>query len=262
VRDFAGGVTSEASLFLFLAAALTVLAITGRAVDRYHIDLDVRTRPGARGETFVWVSALLLGAVASYASKLVVVSRYASVVFPLVVLVMAAGVTVFANPRVRVGVIAALVAVSLVSTARVVPENRTQAAQVANVIRGHAKPGDVVVYCPDQVGPAVDRLLRGRHDLEQLTFPRGDGPQLVDWVDYYKRRHRADTDAFARDVLKRTGTGHTLWYVLATNYEGGNQGRCQAIRRAFKKERPGARLPVKADEQFFEPIGLIEYPGA
>ena len=45
------------------------------------------------------------------------------------------------------------------------------------------RPGDVVAYCPDQLGPAVDRLLpSGRY--QQTTFPRGTGPGFVNWVDY------------------------------------------------------------------------------
>ena len=40
-------------------------------------------------------------------------------------------------------------------------QQRTQAAQVAAVLNVQAQAGDLVVYCPDQLGPAVDRLLRG-----------------------------------------------------------------------------------------------------
>ncbi len=39
-------------------------------------------------------------------------------------------------------------------------QQRTQAVQVAAVLNAQAQAGDVVVYCPDQLGPAVDRLLR------------------------------------------------------------------------------------------------------
>ena len=48
-----------------------------------------------------------------------------------------------------------------------------------------AQPGDLVVYCPDQLGPAVDRLLRVQ-GVTEITFPRAIGPQRVDWVDYKK----------------------------------------------------------------------------
>ena len=60
---------------------------------------------------------------------------------------------------------------------------RTQAVQVAADLNAQAQPGDVVVYCPDQLGPAVDRLLTVPGVL-QLTYPRMIGPARVDWVDY------------------------------------------------------------------------------
>jgi len=36
---------------------------------------------------------------------------------------------------------------------------RSQAPEVAAVLAAHAKPGDIVAYCPDQLGPALYRLL-------------------------------------------------------------------------------------------------------
>src|SRR5262249_58667044 len=60
LRDFAGGEHSEAYAFLVVLITLTIVAVFGRAIDRYRIELDVRTRPGVRVEAGVWVGTLLL----------------------------------------------------------------------------------------------------------------------------------------------------------------------------------------------------------
>ena len=37
-----------------------------------------------------------------------------------------------------------------------VTTNRTQAGQVSRAIAHYGHPGDIVAYCPDQLGPAVE----------------------------------------------------------------------------------------------------------
>ena len=167
----------------------------------------------------------------------------------------------FADKRIRTVLLAIVVIIGLGSVLRVVLDNRTQAEQVADPIRAGARPGDVVLYCPDQVGPSVSRLLEGERGLVQLTFPAGDKPQLVDWVDYEQRRHRVSTNAFAQRVLNRAGPDNTIWYVVAVQYRGGNEGRCEAILQSLSAARPGVRQLVEANDKFPEFMGLFEYPG-
>jgi uncharacterized membrane protein len=214
-----------------------------------------------RVEALVWVSALLLGGAASFVAGSAFAGRYASVVFPLFVLVVAYGITVFTDVRVRVILLAVVVAVGLASGSRNVFDNRTQAGQVADVIRARAKPGDVVLYCPDQLGPSVSRLLTGTHGLEQLTFPRGDRPELLDWVDYKERRAKVAPEAFARRVADRAGSDHTIWYVIAVQYRGGNEGRCDAVQHALTGLRTSPPLLIVPNDKYFEFLGLLEYPG-
>ena len=157
--------------------------------------------------------------------------------------------------------LAVVVIIGLGSSLRSVADNRTQAAQAANAIRSGAKPGDVVLYCPDQLGPSVSRLLEGTRGLVQLTFPVGDRPELVDWVDYEQRRHRVNPKAFAQRVLDRAGPESTIWYVVAVQYRGGNEGRCDAVLQSLSAARPGARQLVEANDKFPEFMALFEYPG-
>ncbi|HYU38651.1 MAG TPA: glycosyltransferase family 39 protein [Acidimicrobiia bacterium] len=261
LRDFAGGEHSEAYALLVVLIMLTIVAVFGRAIDRYRIELDVRTRPGARTEAFVWVATLVLGGVFAFIAHSTFAGRYASVLYPLFALVVAYGITVFADTRVRTILLAVVVIVGLVSGARNVFDDRTEAGVVAEAIRARARPGDVVLYCPDQLGPSVSRLLSGTPGLKQLTFPRGDRPELVDWVDYKDRRDKADPNAFARQVADRAGPGQTIWYVIAVQYRGGNEGKCDAVHQALVALRSNPRQVVEADDKFNEFFSLFEYPG-
>lgn len=261
LRDFAGGEHSEAYTLLVILITLTVLAVFGRAVDRYRVELDVRTRPGVRVEAFVWVATLVLGGVFAFIAHSTFAGRYASVLYPLFVLVVAYGVTVFSDTRIRAIVLAAVVIIGLVSGSRNVFEDRTEAGVVAEAVRARAKPGDVVLYCPDQLGPSVSRLLSSERGLDQLTFPRGDRPELVDWVDYKERRDRVDANAFAQRVADRAGPGATIWYVIGVQYRGGNEGKCDAVHRALVPLRPNAEQVVEADDKYNEFFALFEYPG-
>jgi mannosyltransferase len=260
LRDFAGGEHSEAYALLVVLITVTLVAVLGRAIDRYRVELDIRTRPGVRVEAAVWVATLLLGGVFAFVTRSTFAGRYASILYPLFVLVLVYGITVFTDKRVRAIILALVVVVGLGSGLRVVLDNRTQAAEVADVVRARAQPGDVVLYCPDQLGPSVSRLLEGKRGLDQLTFPAGDGPELVDWVDYEERRTSVRADAFARSVLDRAGADGTIWYVVAVQYRGGNEGRCDAVVRALSAARPGGRLLVEANDKFLEFLGLFEYP--
>jgi mannosyltransferase len=258
LRDFAGGEHSEAYAFLVVLIALTIVAVFGRAIDRYRIELDVRTRPGVRAEAGVWVVTLLLGGTAAFLTRGTFAGRYASVLYPLFVLVIAYGVTVFTDRRFQAVLLAIVAIVGLGSGLRVVHDDRTEARPVADSIRAEAKPGDVVLYCPDQLGPSVSRLLGGKR-LVQLTFPAGNRPELVDWVDYKERRTRVDTNKFAQGVLDRAADS-TIWYVVAVQYRGGNEGRCDAILRSLSAARPGGRQLVPANDKYGEFFALFEYP--
>lgn len=260
LRDFAGGNHSEAYAVLVVLIMLTIVAVFGRAIDRYRVELDVRTRPGVRVEALIWVATLVLGGGLAFVTDGTFAGRYASVLFPFFVLVIVYGVTVFADPRVRAVLVTVVVLFGFGSATRTVFDDRTQAAEVADVIRARARPGDVVLYCPDQLGPSVSRLLSGKRGLEQLTFPRGDRPELVDWVDYKERRSRVDPNEFARMVADRAGPDQTIWYVIAVQYRGGNEGQCDAVQRALTPLRTNPQLLVEPDDNFSEFLGLLEYP--
>jgi hypothetical protein len=171
------------------------------------------------------------------------------------VILVARGFTTLRDRRVLA--VAAMLAVVLgfASGVRNVITQRTQAGEVAAVLHREAHAGDLVVYCPDQVGPAIHRL--GPAGLDEIVFPSAAGPERVDWVDYKKRLKRADVRAFARAALARAGS-RTLWYVDAPGYQT-HKTVCETLKDTFAATR--RRVPrTQPDPKIFEKSGLEEFP--
>ena len=94
-------------------------------------------------------------------------------------------------------------------------------------------PGDLLAYCPDQLGPPVWRLLD--RDVEQVVYPSFGDPRRIDWVDYEERQEAADPEAFAAQLSARAG-GRPLFVLAATEYRT-FEGQCERLLRALRTER-------------------------
>ena len=253
---FTGGDQRSVAFVLVVPmVALSLLALFGAAVDQRRIELDVHTRPAVRLEFAGAFGILLLGLTLSWLGGTTFDARYASVMYPIFVLTVAFGLTVFADRRVRMGALALVVVLGFVSAARNITEDRTQAGQVADVIRASARPGDLVVYCPDQLGPDVSRLLEGL-PLRQRTFPAGARPARVDWVDYEDRIAATAPTAFARKMLREAGRS-TIWYVASGGYRTLGT-KCEEVGSALAGART-SETRVVPDDKLFELMGLTAY---
>lgn len=254
--SFVGGSDhAEAFLLLLPFLVLPLLAVFGRALEGNRIELDLHTRPAVRWEGAATFGILILGLTASWAVGTAFEGRYASVVFPLFALLVAHGLSAFGDQRVRSGVLIVVVLLGFWGSARNVDEQRTQAAEPTAAIRDDARPGDLVVYCPDQIGPSASRLLAGE-DLRQVTFPDLARPERIDWVDYRERIDAADPAVFARRVLREAGDA-TVYYVAAPGYNN-VAGKCEDIASALAQSRP-PEFRVLPDFDVFEPQGLTIY---
>jgi hypothetical protein len=251
---------AQSNLLTVVFIALTLLAVFGRTVGTSHVDIDLRTQPEIRWEAGAAFGALGLGLVAAWITDSAFDARYASMMFPLFVLVVAFGFTVLGSRLVMGILVAVVVGAGFAGAANNVVDNRTQAGQLADVIRADAKPGDTVVYCPDQLGPSVARLLESRPGLDQVTFPGGAAPELVDWVDYHHRIAATDPAKFANRVLDQAGKDHAIWYVYSPAYHG-LEGKCEGVAAALAAARPGSSARVVQDDQkYFESGSLVQYP--
>ncbi|MCU4186498.1 glycosyltransferase family 39 protein [Acidiferrimicrobium sp. IK] len=262
--DF-GGSGPWGQLLTYGLFALGALGVFGRpapagapGAGRAAVLLTTAPRRRVAGLVGVVAGTLVLAVVAGALAQAAFVARYAAVVLPLFLLIVAMGVGLFSRK------VAAL-AVAVLSIAGVLTglgENgqaRTQAVQVAAVLNAQAQPGDLVVYCPDQLGPAVDRLLKVPQ-VSELTFPRAIGPQRVNWVDYKATIAATHVDVFAQQMLSRLGANHTLWLVYRDGYPGLG-GDCGQLRSWLNLLRPTGEQVVAANgHQFYEFENLVRYP--
>lgn len=274
--DYAGP-GSWGMLLMFATFALFLVGVFGRAaapgttvcvtdpdgVEREvpsgpAIVIELRPRPGMSPLVFMALGTVAIAVVLGAVAHAAFVARYTAVVLPLFLLVVAAGISVIPGRRFRIGCISVLCIAGLLTGYAENKQQRTQAAHVAAVLNAQAQTGDVVVYCPDQLGPAVDRLITVPGVI-QLTFPRATGAQRVNWVDYRKTIAGTDVETFAQGALSRLASGHTLWLVWRDGYPG-LAGDCGYLRSWFDLLRsPGPTVVRQNGSVYFEYENLVRY---
>jgi uncharacterized membrane protein len=272
--DFSG-VGPWGTLLMFATFAIFLVGVFGRTVisgtsldpdglarpidARRAVVLELRPRPGMAALVGVAAGTLILAVLLGVLANAAFVARYTAVVLPFFLLVVATGVAVLPGRRFRVGCMALLVLAGLLTGLGENSQQRTQAAQIAGVLNVQAEPGDVVVYCPDQLGPAVDRLLRVG-GVTEITFPRAIGPQRVDWVDYKKVIAATDVATFVQRALARVAAGHTLWLVWRDGYPGLG-GDCGFLKSWLDLLRPtGTTVVYENSHTNYEYENLVRYP--
>lgn len=257
LTDFGGGRPAEGRVLAVVLGLLAVVGLTGRPSGPLRIEIDLRTRAGVRPEAAVAGCTLAVAILASWLAGSAFASRYTAALFPLAVLTVAWGIAQLGDRRVGLVVLAVASLLGLAGGARNAVTDRTQAAEVATHIESRAAPDDVVVYCPDQLGPAVDRLLDPR--LSQMTFPTGGSPAIVDWSNYEARNRAADPAEFAREVLDVAGRDATVWLVWIPGYRTFGE-KCEELSVALGSARPGSEIVILHDKDLFERHNLTRLP--
>ena len=248
------GLNGEAQLLGAAIAILALLGLLGRPTDDDHVELDVRTRRHVRAEAVVVVLTISIAVLAGYATASAFASRYTAGVFPLALLVAAFGVTRLPRPTIRASAIAVVAVLGIVGGVDNLVSQRTQGGQIARYIVANGRAGDVVAFCPDQLGPSVARVLPSGFD--ELTFPDGGDPRLVDWADYEKRMKAGNAAGFADTLDERAGGG-TVWLVWSGGYRTlGTQ--CETVTDELRRFRPGGTAVVTSGDEF-EHAWLYQY---
>ena len=153
-----------------------------------------------------WTQTALLGGAYT--------GRYTAVVVPLMAVAVGLGAAALPG-RWAVASLAAFVLLGAATGVRAAAVERTSAQDVAEAFTDAAAPGDVLVYCPDQLGPPVSRAIGGGY--EQVLYPTLDPPQLIDWVDYTERNEAASPASVAARVDALAGS-RQLFVLKATGY--------------------------------------------
>jgi len=257
IREFAGG-RGEAGAVLFVGfILLAFLGVFGRAGTN-GIELHWPPSPTTAVLAKVWALTLALAGLAGVLLGVGYAPRYASLVLPVFLLLVTAGVALL--PRYRWQPLALALAVLLGGVAAVpnATTPRTTAPRVAAVLNHRALPGDIVAYCPDQLAPAVTRLLHV--SSKQITFPPGGAPARVNWIDYAKRVKTSKPHVFARDLIAQAGD-HNIWLVWSSSYSKFGT-RCFKILTDLKKARPNSEPVVSAYFSVFEHPALLFAPAS
>lgn len=258
VTDWGGGtlngLNGEAQLLGVGLGLLVLLALFARPADAHRVELDLRTRPHVRHEVIVVAGTMSLAVLAGYATGSAFASRYTAGVFPIVLLVAAYGVTRLPRGAVQALAVAVLAVLGLVGGVDTALSQRTQGGDIARYIAANGEPGDVVAFCPDQLGPSVTRLLPD--SFEQMTYPAGGSPRFVDWVDYEAKMRAGDPVAFAGRVHEQAGDG-TVWIVWSGSYRTLGDA-CETVADHMRRLRPGATAVVASGEEF-EHAWLYQY---
>ena len=255
VSEWAGGGSNQGRVLGLIFIALAGAGLLGRRLDARRMIIDLSPPPVTAALATVFVGTLALALSAGLVSGSGFAARYTIVAFLPFLLLLVHGLealpTAATRPVLTLAVIAGL------STALVNPTNthKTDANLVAAAIRAGFHSGDVVAYCPDQLGPAVSRLLDS--SLPQLVYPTGGPPQRVDWVDYERRNVASRPSEFA--ALLAAHHPRTIWYVEATDYRT-FEGKCEQV-DALLTTGHRRRVLVSTNRSYFEHPALIRYDG-
>jgi hypothetical protein len=244
------------SFLLFALAGLALFARVGPKAT--SVIVEMRVQPRARLVGLLVVGTLAVAVVVGMVTGAAFDGRYIAVVFPLFVVGCALGLSTFTSRKVTSGLLVVACVAGLLSAQVQNSEPRTQAVQIAAELNVLARPGDMVVYCPDQLGPAVDRLLKVP-DVTELTFPRMIGPQRVDWVNYSSVIGGTNVGVFAQEIDSRLNPGSTLWLVWRDGYKPFG-GDCGYLASWFQMLRHGGETVVSANSHYYEYENLVRFP--
>jgi hypothetical protein len=256
LNEYAGGGPWGTALLLTLFTLL-LLGVFGRSIDGRQVMVELRSRRRIRPIGFVFMGTLVVAVVCGAVAQAAFVGRYTAVVFPFFILLVGVGATVFANRRAMAVVLGWCSLCGLVVGIGGVTDQRTQATEVASVINQEASPGDLVVYCPDQLGPAASRLIH--LPVAQVTFPRAIGPQRINWVDYRQTIDQVTAQQFAVAMINRAA-GHDIWFVWSNGYAG-TAGKCPQVLIWLQDLRSNGQELVHNDPGgYFEHEAIVRFP--
>jgi hypothetical protein len=259
----AGGHEPPAVLLACILGVLIAAALFARPVEPWRTDLRFPSYAPARALLAVFIVAPLVAAVGGRISGSAFVGRYTSVVFPFLIVLAAVGASHIGRRDARIVVLALACVVSIPLAIGEARAPRTPAASFASYLKAEARPGDVIIYCPDQLGPALSRLLENTpaSGLQQGTFPLWASPARVNWIDYSSRYRTASAFEFAADAVQRAGHG-AIWVVWSSHYPP-TEPSCLTLRAALSFLRPTEEQLVKdRPDDYLDHGALLRYPAS
>ncbi len=249
VQAFGGAVNATDEVGGWYFTVLIVLGLFGLGITSGRIELDLRTRPHSRPLAWLAGSTIALGVGTMLLTNTAFQPRYNAVWLPFALVIAGIGIAVLRGPLLQRAALVLVVVASAPGCYQNVTMARTQAAEAAAAIVTDGRPGDVVAVCPDQLGPALDRLLPAGFDVG--SYPTFSDPAIVDWSDYVARTNARSPSQFAADLLARAGSDRRIFVVWSESYIT-HQRLCTDLVVALTAHRPDNRQLIEAKRSYYE----------
>lgn len=273
IQDLGGGGKADSQLFGWFMVIAALVGVLGIALDRRRILLDVRGGHRTRAVALLVLGTLGFAAVVGAVTNSAFQARYNAVWIPFWVMLAGCGLAQLRGPVLRRVVLVVILVVALPGAVRNVIDARTQAGAVAENLHREARSGDVVVLCPDQLGPSLLRALdqedvavAGQASTEVPVDAAGLGvigypgfvrPDRVDWVDYDAGLRRVTPEAYAQEVSHRYA-GHQLFVAWDGTYRTHTQ-LCERFNHELARLRGGSTPLVTNSSKTYEHEWLVRY---
>lgn len=247
----------ELLMILLMGLALFV-ATTGP----WRFSLRLRGQPRALLVAWLSLGTVVLGVLASHFSGAAFVPRYASVAYLPLVVFLALGTRAIWQPWLRVLLVGLMVLGTLFTGFEQHGTPRTEAGKVVSILDATAPAGSLVVFCPDQLGPSVMRILPSG-EFTAVGYPRLDDPHYVNWVDYNDAlakaaRRLAHRPLRAVDQLASKAGGKPIFLVSALGYEHAGD-LCTTLRTTLDQHMDATTLLKGNGKIYFQSMTLTEY---
>ncbi len=238
--QWAGGQLTAGRALLVVVCALLAMAVFGYPAGPRQVLIDLKGHEPGRLLLLLSLTTLLLAVTVGKLVGNAWADRYTAIAFIPFLLCLALGPERLSDRRLWAGSIGLIALFGALAAGPVVTAQRTQAVQVARILSKQAKPGDVVLYCPDQLGPAIAREInagRGGSGLKNYTIPTFAPPDRVDWVNYKARNAAADHQVpqLVQRALAAAGN-HRIWLVYSGEYLT-YQNLCPDLRLGLAQQR-------------------------
>jgi hypothetical protein len=254
--------TGPSLLAAFVSLTLGLLFGAGLVAASGRLRTERRLRDTSRLLALVFVATFGLSYAVTRATHSGFVARYTMTLFPLHVLLATCGACSLRSRRLGVVLATVVWAAGLTVAITQIDDPRTRAPVFADALAAAVDPGDVVLYCPDQLGPPLVRLLnqRGVHIPQQWTYPEFRSPDRVDWIDYGDRHRDASPTAFATEAVRRAGSGD-VWLVLSVTHPPTEEA-CAGLWNALRALRPDVEVRVPDRGDWHEHDSLLRFHSA
>jgi mannosyltransferase len=245
--QWSGGQYTAARALLVVVCALLAFAVFGYPAGRRQVLLDFKGHEPGRLLMLLSIGTLVLAVTVGKLVGNAWADRYTAVAFVPFLLVLSLGPERLTDRRLWAGAVGLIALFGSLAAGPVVEMQRTQGVQIAQALATYGKPGDVVLYCPDQLGPAVMREIqagRGGVGLKNYAIPTFTSPDRVDWVDYKDRNLAASQHV--PDLMNRAlslAGNHTIWLVYSSEY------------LTYQTLCPDLRLALTGPRQFSVVVG-------